>query len=203
MVVRTFLIVDGSNLYHRLRELKVTELLAFDYTGLSKFVTGKREVVARKYYVGAIREERGNHKSRKLMANQQKLLGRLQKEGWEIGFGHMLKTDRYREKGVDVLMAVDILVGGYEDKYDTVAVLSSDTDLIPALVKVREQGKKVEYVGFSHQPSYGLIKHSDIRRLLTLEDVQEFALAAGTGGQEDRAGELRDNKEELREIKGN
>jgi len=48
------------------------------------------------------------------------------------------------------------------------------TDLIPALIKVREMKKKIEYIGFSHKPSYGLITHSDIRRLLTKEDIEQF-----------------------------
>jgi hypothetical protein len=34
--------------------------------------------------------------------------------------------------------------------------------------------KKIEYIGFSHKPSYGLITHSDIRRLLTKEDIEHF-----------------------------
>ncbi len=86
----------------------------------------------------------------------------------------MLKTDGYHEKGVDVLMAVDLLVGAYENIYDSVILVSSDTDLIPALEKIRSMKKKVEYIGFSHKPSYGLITHSDVRRLLTKEDVIPF-----------------------------
>ena len=80
----------------------------------------------------------------------------------------------FYEKGVDVLMAVDMLVGAYENLYDILILVSSDTDLIPALEKVRFKGKKVEYIGFSHKPSYGLIANSDIRRLLTKEDLLPF-----------------------------
>ena len=67
-----------------------------------------------------------------------------------------------------------ILIGAYENLYDTAILVSSDTDLIPALAKAREMKKKIEYIGFSHKPSYGLITHSDIRRLLTKEDVNQF-----------------------------
>lgn len=173
---RVFLIIDGSNFYHRLKEDSLRGLLGFDYGTFADFLSGKRKVVAKCYYIGAIREEAGNSKSAELRRNQRKLIGRLRKYQWHIQFGHMLKTDGYHEKGVDVLMAVDMLVGAYEDQYDTVIVVSSDTDLIPALAKVRAMGKKVEYVGFSHKPSYGLITHSDIRRLLTKEDVQRYLL---------------------------
>ncbi len=88
--------------------------------------------------------------------------------------GHMLKTQGYHEKGVDMQIAVDILAGAYEDTYDAVLLVSSDTDLIPALERMRTKGKRVEYVGFSHKPSYGLITHSDIRRSLAKEDIERF-----------------------------
>ena len=168
------IIIDGSNFYHRVKELRFSGLSAFDYKKFGSFLAGKRNCVSYRYYVGAVREEAGNGKSRQLMANQQKLVSHLKSQGWEIGFGHILKTDDYHEKGVDVLMATDLLVGAYENIFDSAILVSSDTDLIPAIKKARSKGKKVEYVGFSHRPSYGLIKHCDIRRLLTKEDVQQF-----------------------------
>lgn len=175
MAERVALLIDGSNFYHRLRELGLSDLLRFDYERFSHALAGSRQVVSRMYYIGAIREERGNKRSRTLMANQQRLLSRLQERGWKVRLGHMLKTDdAYHEKGVDVLMAVDLLAGAYEDAYDTAALLSSDTDLIPVLDAVRARGKRVEYIGFSHKPSYGLIKHSDLRKLLTKDDVARF-----------------------------
>lgn len=174
MKERIFIIIDGSNFYHRLKEIGLVGLLNFDYKKLTQFLLGKRTLITNNYYIGAIREESGNLKSKKLMINQQKLISKLKNCGWQISFGHMLKTDGYHEKGVDVLMAVDLLVGAYENLYDTAILVSSDTDLIPALAKVCAMGKKVEYIGFSHKPSYGLITHSDIRRLLTKEDLEQF-----------------------------
>jgi uncharacterized LabA/DUF88 family protein len=172
---RIFIIIDGSNFYHRLRELNLSNLLNFNYNKFSKFLSRNRTVVLNKYYIGAIREEFDNPKSKELMKNQRILIGKLQKQGWQVEFGHMLKTDDgYHEKGVDILIAVDLLIGSYENLYDTAILVSSDTDLIPALAKVRSMKKKVEYIGFSHKPSYGLITHSDIRKLFTKEDFQQF-----------------------------
>lgn len=171
---RVFIIIDGNNFYHRLKELNLKNLLNFDYEKFTQFLVGKRNLVLKKYYIGAVREERNNPKSRKLMANQRRLLGKLQKQGWQIGFGHMLKTDNYHEKGVDVLIAVDLLVGAYENIYDIAILLSSDTDLIPVIEKARAMKKKIEYIGFSHKPSYGLIANADIRRLLIEDELKEF-----------------------------
>jgi uncharacterized LabA/DUF88 family protein len=171
---RAFILIDGNNFYHRLKELNFSNLLNFDYEKFSQFLLGKRSLVAKNYYIGAIREERDNPKSKELMRGQRILTGKLQNQGWQIEFGHMLKTDGYHEKGVDVQIAVDLLIGAYENLYDCAILVSSDTDLIPALIKTRSMKKKIEYIGFSHKPSYGLITHSDIRRLLTKEDIEHF-----------------------------
>lgn len=173
---RIFIIIDGNNFYHRLKELELPHLLNFQYEKFSSFLIGKRLLFSKQYYIGAIREERNNPKSKELMRGQRILTGKLQKTGWIVKFGHMLKADGYHEKGVDVQIAVDLLIGAYENYYDTAILVSSDTDLIPALTKVREMKKKIEYIGFSHRPSYGLITHSDVRKLLTKDDIEKFLL---------------------------
>ena len=171
---RVLIIIDGNNFYHRLKELDLINLLFFDYEKFANFLARGRDVFSKNYYIGAIREEPDNPKSKKLMIGQQKLIGKLQKYGWTIKFGHMLKIDGYHEKGVDVQIAVDILIGAYENLYDTAILISSDTDLIPALAKAKQMKKKIEYIGFSHKPSYALIKNSNIRRLLTKDDIEQF-----------------------------
>lgn len=169
------IIIDGSNFYHRLRELNLGKLGLFDYGRFGDFLAHKRAIALKTYYIGAIREERNNEKSRQLMANQQRLISHLASQGWNVELGHMLKNQGiYHEKGVDVLMAVDLLAGAYEDKYDTAILVSSDTDLIPAVDKVRAKSKQVEYVGFSRRPSHGLISRTDERRLLTKQDLEQF-----------------------------
>jgi len=86
----------------------------------------------------------------------------------------MRTGDSYHEKGVDVKMAVDMLVGAYENIYDTVILISSDTDLVPAIRKVKQKGKKIEYVGFAHEPSLGIKRYSTVTKLLSKQDLQQF-----------------------------
>ena len=82
---------------------------------------------------------------------------------------------KIREKGVDVQIAIDLIVDAIEDRYDTAMVASSDTDLIPAIRYVRGKGKVVEYVGFSTHPSLGMTKESSLSILMLPEDIQRFA----------------------------
>lgn len=174
---KIFIIIDGNNFYHRLKETfqSETKLLDFRYQDFANWLAAGREIIQKKYCVGAVRAKPDDKKGQEMRSNQQKLFAKLRKDGWFLEYGYLLNTDgKYHEKGVDVQIAVDLLIGAYEDLYDTAILVSSDTDLIPALKKAREMKKKIEYVGFSHRPSYGLITHSNIRRLLTKEDIEQF-----------------------------
>lgn len=49
-----------------------------------------------------------------------------------------------REKGVDVLMALDISIGARSDLFDVAIIASADTDLIPALEDALRVSKRIE-----------------------------------------------------------
>ncbi len=83
-----------------------------------------------------------------MVESQQKLLSGLENDGYEIKRGRIV--------------------------YDTAIIVSSDTDLIPAIKYARSKGKMVEYVGFSSAPSLGMIKESDDRVLLLREQLEIF-----------------------------
>jgi len=174
---RIFVAVDGSNLYHRLKEERADlhNLLNFDYTGFAKFLAGKGKLVRKGYYVGLVRAKPGNKKALKMMANQHRLLTKLKKEGWDLFYGYLLKSGgKYHEKGVDVKIAVDIVVGAYENLYDRLILVSSDTDLLPALQVARKKDKEIEYVGFSHAPSHAMIEYATETRLLRQDNLVPF-----------------------------
>ena len=54
---------------------------------------------------------------------------------------------RAEEKGIDVMLAVDLVRGCYVDEFDTAVVArpgSADNDLVPALAECLRAGKRVE-----------------------------------------------------------
>jgi len=178
-VKRISVAIDGSNFYHRLKDPQVDlhNLLEFDYASFAKWLADEKKIVSQTYYVGAIRAKPGDRKAQKLRRNQQKLFSHLEKSGWEIDRGFILRTaDGFHEKGVDVKIAVDIVVGAYENLYDRLILVSSDTDLLPALQVVRKKDKEIEYVGFSHAPSHALIEHATETRLLRKDDLVPFVV---------------------------
>lgn len=61
-----------------------------------------------------------------------------------------------------------------ENLCDRIILVSSDTDLLPAIKKAREKSKIVEYVGFSIVPSLAMIANCSEPTLLKKEDLEPF-----------------------------
>jgi hypothetical protein len=65
-------------------------------------------------------------------------------------------------------------------------LVSSDTDLVPAIDEVRKRfQKRIEYVGFSipkdenyesTEPTNGMIRKTDIKRVLIAADIKPFII---------------------------
>lgn len=171
---KCLILIDGSNFYFKLKDLKLHNLVDFNFGKLAKFLARSRTIVGCRYYVGKVRQDGSAHAD-KMLANQQKLFETLKKYNFQYVLGYLLKTKGvYHEKGVDVHIAVDMLSAAYEDECDRIILVSSDTDLEPAINKAKEKGKIVEYVGFSHQASVAMVRFCSESRLLTKEELEQF-----------------------------
>lgn len=170
-----FVAIDGSNFYHKLKDLGCKHTITFDYTRFIKWLIKGKKLKECCFYIGQIREEPNNSKSQQLKRDQDKLFSILEKAGIKVKRGYILRSgDKYHEKGVDVQISVDICMKAVRNEYDQLFLLSSDTDLIPAIKEVQTLGKKIEYVGFDNSPSFALIRFSDSRTLLKKEDLATF-----------------------------
>jgi uncharacterized LabA/DUF88 family protein len=174
---RVAIFIDGSNFYKYLRDQQnnCPKGSVLNYNLFVDFLAKKRNCVSKRYYVGIARNTDNTEQSKSIVSGQQKFLARLENDGFVIKRGKvMYDKGRIREKGTDVKIAVDIVVGAVDDLFDTIIIISSDTDLIPALQYARFRGKRIEYVGFSHAPSFGMEKQADISILLTAEQIDKF-----------------------------
>jgi len=171
---RCFILIDGSNFYFKLKDLKLNNLLDFDFSSFVKYLTAGKKIISSKYYIGAVRVGK-NKKSQVMHAKQQKLFSHLKNHKFRYVLGYLLKSGgKYHEKGVDVNLAGEIYVATYENLCDHFILVSSDTDLLPAVNKAIEKGKSVEYIGFSHQPSLAMVSKCSESRLLKKEDLLPF-----------------------------
>lgn len=171
---KCFILIDGSNFYFKLKGLHLHYLLNFNFSLFAKKLSAKYKLKQSNYYIGKIRTD-GSKKTQELFNNQRKLFSHLKKHNITYSLGYLLKSDgKFHEKGVDVNMAVDILVATYENLCDHFILISSDTDLLPAIKKAREKGKTIEYVGFSHAPSLAMVANCSKSRLLKKDDLLPF-----------------------------
>jgi len=210
---RVNIFIDGGNFYHlALKKIGSSES-NFDFEKFANFLANGRKIIemGKRYYIGTVMEKAGDRRSKEAMSKQTALFTRLKDSHWEIrisklrkrieeikiddrvlGYKNILKKgiekiqyERLREKGIDVKLATDLIVGVIDDKYDVAVVVSSDADLVPAIDWVRNRTRrKVEYVGFSiidgednkksATPSLTLIAKTDIQRTLLEQDLKHF-----------------------------
>lgn len=174
---RVAVYIDGGNTYRRLKSIGIPQKpCRFDYSIFINYLVGERFLVSKRYYVGIVRNVDNSLKAEQMVKNQQKFLNNLRTEDFEIKAGKIMYDDGdIREKGVDVKLSLDLTIGAVDDLYDTAIVISSDTDLIPAIKYVKNAKKKnVEYIGFGITPSFGMIKESSVSRVLADIDLFQF-----------------------------
>jgi len=139
--------IDANNFFNRLKDKEVSfpKGVRFDYDKFIHYLLKDRELVSKRYYVGIARNVMSNEKSRQIVHGQQKFLSALTAHGFVIKRGRIMYDGKIREKGTDVKIAVDLVVGAADNMYDTAILVSSDTDLIPAVKYLKYKGKKFEY----------------------------------------------------------
>jgi len=207
--------IDGGNFYHLALKKIGAKDIDFSFDKFAKFLANGREVTefGKRCYVGTVREQIDDPASKKAMSRQTKFFSVLKKGNWEIKTSKLrnrleriiidkrvfnyknlhkkgVKFIEYkttREKGIDVKLATDLIVGAIDGKYDTAIIVSSDSDLVPAIDWVRmRKHKKIEYIGFSivdknneknsTRPLQTMITHTDIQRILVESDLKKFIL---------------------------
>ena len=147
------------------------DLTKFDFRGLLEDSLGRKDLLIR-YYGTHLRVIKNNSKlktqSRKIINDRRKMLSTLQKQQIEfVGSGNLKVRDgdacpdckskglRLQEKGVDVRIAVDMVVDATNNR--DLYLVSSDTDLLPAVKQSKVQEAKVVYVGFSERLTKALV----------------------------------------------
>jgi len=169
--------IDGSNFYNYLqdKEINFPRGTKFNFKDFIDYLVGDRECVSRRYYTGVFRNIDGTPKSEKLVKGQQKFFTNIEKDGFIVKRGRIMPVKGvYKEKGTDVKIAVDLVIGAVDEYYDTAILVSSDTDLIPAIKYIKYRRKKLEYVGFAHAPSLGIQKYAYLSMLLLPKDIEKF-----------------------------
>ena len=98
---------------------------------------------------------------------------------FEVKLGDLVKTGegRYRQKGVDTLIAIDMITKAYLDHYDAAILVAGDRDFVNVVKAVKDYTGKTVY-GFYEptQVSEELLRVLDWRHPIVKEDLQKICV---------------------------
>jgi uncharacterized LabA/DUF88 family protein len=182
------LFIDGENFIYKLetviKEHKLdrnkVDLTAIQFdtlftTSLKDFKVSKKIFYAAKLHVYPETKKQ----SEKLIKFQRKLRNTLVKQGFKFIIAGNVRGQKvgnktvFREKGVDVRIAVDLVSQACDKKIKTAILCSSDSDLQPAVKELRKRNVKVVYLGFKINPNRGLIATTDKTILFNDSEIIE------------------------------
>ena len=166
--------IDGENLRHYVENVikeneKKKELTIIDVNFEKMFDQALKDFKISKkiYYSAKLQICPETEKKSKIVIEKQRILkSRLEKEGYEFLIAgnvrpQIIKEKNnnkivFREKGVDVRIAVDLIKFAVDKTYETIVLCSSDSDLQPAIREAKSRGLKIIYLGFEIMPNKGL-----------------------------------------------
>ncbi len=157
-------------------------MINIDLLKLIKKVLKGIEISKKTYYSAKLREHRETlKKSRGLIQRQRVLKTMLEKQGFDFVMSGNVRAQKvfvdkkpkiiFREKGVDVRIAVDLVVAAWDKEIKTAVICSSDSDLQPAVGVLKNRGVEVIYLGFEINPNKGLMYTSDRAILIRNSEV--------------------------------
>jgi uncharacterized LabA/DUF88 family protein len=158
--MRVSVFIDGNNFYYSLRRIYGNNLSNFNFGKFCDFLTSGDELVNIFYYNAELDKERNFEKYK----SQQKFFERLRKiprlnlilcnlvrRRLKSEYYYVLKED-------DIHLAVDLVLGACDDKYDRAVLVSGDGDFVPAVLAVRGKGRIILNACFNKNTSVKLKK---------------------------------------------
>jgi len=159
---RVAIFIDGSNLYHALRSSFRRQDLNF--AEFANKLCGCRHLF-RIYYYNVSQDPIQRPDAYR---EQQEFLDILRRTPYlEARLGSTKVAQGIPvEKGIDIMLATDILYCAWNDFYDVALLVSGDADFTYALQAVKNMGKYVEVAYFEGGASKDLLNVADNRHLL-------------------------------------
>jgi uncharacterized LabA/DUF88 family protein len=178
---RVAIFIDGSNLYHALEEN--CQRMDLNFEAFTQKLSQGRPLY-RIYYYNIRQDEKRRPREHK---EQERFLNALYKVPYlEARLGHTREHQGVTvEKGVDVMLATDLLNLAWMDMYDTAVLVSGDGDFTYAVQMTKNLGKYVEVACFDSNQSPELAQVADQLHFLDKDYFAELwttpvATAAGT-----------------------
>lgn len=152
--------IDGSNLFY------ACKIFSKDYEinliKLREFLSEDRELL-RAYFYGSFNPQK---------QEQIKFHHFLQENGFTVRVTPLRwRGDKFIEKGADVRLVTDMLTLGLRGAFDTVILVSGDSDFVDAVEEMKRAGIRVEVAMFEGAISSELRRRAD--RFISLDKIAD------------------------------
>jgi len=190
--MKTILFIDGRNFIDKIRfaidpgRKREIDFSTYDFDGLINQALADVKIDRKLFYLGRlIKHPETTKKSEDLIEKLRKLKTHLERQGFEViitgrvrgrlekcSMGH--ETLTFKEKGVDVKIAVDLITLAYDRELKTAVIGSSDSDLQPAIAELKKRDIERIYLGFEAIPNKGLTFTTNRTILIRNSEVLKF-----------------------------
>jgi len=188
----TNLFVDGENFKGKIVEVfKSAGKLPpawneYDFKGLITQALQGIIIDRSVFYFARIKEHpERRDKSRELIEQQRQLKTHLEHQDFEVVLAGRVRGHYengflgkqvlvFKEKGVDVRIAVDMVSGACDGAVGQIILASSDSDLQPAIDEVKRRKTTCIYLGFETAPNKGISYNTHRTILIRNAEVLAF-----------------------------
>ncbi|MDP1706517.1 MAG: NYN domain-containing protein [bacterium] len=186
------LLIDGENFKKKIQAIfrengkERPVWHEYDFRGLFDKVLTGFNIDRKIFYFAKIKEDpHTKEKSHQLIEEQRLLKTHLTNQGFEVSLSGRVRGQLedgflgkkiliFREKGVDVKIAVDMVSWSCDKKVREIILASSDSDLQPAIQEIKDRGVSCVYLGLESQPNKGIMFTSDRSILIRNSELFEF-----------------------------
>lgn len=184
------LLVDGENLKGKIKYLcdevfhvEHPQWNLFNFPKMFESSLGSRKIDRVVFYFAKIKiHQESIQKSKELIEEQRLLKTALESFGYEVVLAGSVRGNPgpngrmvFKEKGVDVRIAVDMIAMSCDKISDEIVLCSSDSDLQPAIAEATKRGTPIVYLGFGISPNKGLT-HTTKETILIRDDEVRLSL---------------------------
>lgn len=192
--MKTILFIDGRNFISKIESVlnpekdkgKEVDFSIYNFAGLLDKVLAGISIDEKIFYISRLtKHKKTKEKSAELIQKQRELKTHLEKQRFEVIYagrvrGHEENCPKghkflaFKEKGVDVRIAVDMITLGHNKGLKVAIIGSSDSDLQPAIRELENQEIERIYLGFEISPNKGLTYTTNRTILIRNSEVVEF-----------------------------
>lgn len=191
-VGKTILFIDGENFIFKIEEAlrnkgiqkDQIDIAELNYNQIFQRALSGLKIVKKIFYVAKLHSHpETKEKSDDLIKTQRKLKNQLAGQRFDFVIAGNVRSQTignrviFREKGVDVKIAVDLVSLACDKVIDTAIICSSDSDLQPAIKELRKRQVHIIYLGFEIDPNKGLAYTANRTILIRNKEITEAYMA--------------------------